>query len=147
LADSKPPRGFHKIPSIIRPHLAARHQHGESVRSMAQMYGVHISTIKRLIRIHGGDIRSRVEGVKLAKTKIPVPDEQQIKDMYVEGEMSLRAIADKYNVHHSTISCLLSRLNVPRRGKGSEVGGRKERPLGTVAQEEGLLSGGSINFK
>ncbi len=108
-----------RIPETDQLLLGARYANGTSLRAMSREFGVHPSVIRGFVVRHGYPIRTRIQGVQLSKSKVRDDASlRRIAYLYTVKELTLREIALKMSVHHSTVSKALCVQGITIRRRG-----------------------------
>jgi transposase len=98
------------------------YENGASMRDAATKAGISSSGLQYQMNKRGIKRRPQGEGlsIKLRKNKT-IPNEDELKQLYVNQKMSMRQIADKYNISRDVVEKDLQRIGVTIRKSGDPV--------------------------
>jgi transposase len=112
-------KDFKKLNEKQEQEIVNHYQSWASLTQLAEMYNVSTFTIKRTLKNYGAYIKSPA-GSNLITWKITKKDEREIIKLYQQG-LSLRKIAEKFDVIDETIASALKRNNVRIRSRTAHI--------------------------
>ena len=112
-------KDFKKLNEKQEQEIVNHYQSWASLAQLAEMYNVSTFTIKRTLKNYGAYVKSPA-GSNLITWKITKKDEREIIKLYQQG-LSLRKIAEKFDVIDETIASALKRNNVRIRSKTAHI--------------------------
>lgn len=92
---------------LIKPSQYATvkrlYQAGDTVQEIARLYGCSVTTVRNVIKETGYSKR------------VPMPDEDEIYDLYIERDYTRVELAGHYKVKPTTIDSWIHRANLSKR--------------------------------
>ena len=100
--------------------IAELYENGTQKEEISKKFSISVTTVTQIIKDICGPIKERKKVVRLSEE-----DKKKVVEMYKAGEMSMTDIAKEFDIHSSTVSCILKREGVDTRNMAKKRAGSK----------------------